>query len=239
MEVYYIADIEQDIDDVIAVEYLQTKGVLRGVVLDPEPVTEEGKERVALLKAQGVIIIPTLPKCNLEYVINGGGFTKIAKHLETYNIGILFSNGGYVSGDHMDESQRLKKFEGKKEVRTYNFNIDVKSTISVLKSVKIKRHYLIGKNVCHNRNNTQLGIWKGYSNLNKWGIKPSKRLHDLLVCHEALSIITGRQTLLEYGYSEPYHTGENGNKTEWGTRMTDYSTKASAIQYRRLEINGV
>ena len=44
-EVIYIAELDADVDDVIAAEYLHQKGVLKEVVCDPVPRTSEGKDR--------------------------------------------------------------------------------------------------------------------------------------------------------------------------------------------------
>ena len=40
-EVVYIAELDADVDDVIAAEYLHNKGVLKEVVCDPMPKTEK------------------------------------------------------------------------------------------------------------------------------------------------------------------------------------------------------
>ena len=44
-EVVYIAELDADVDDVIAAEYLYRKNVLKEVVCDPLPKTEQGKNR--------------------------------------------------------------------------------------------------------------------------------------------------------------------------------------------------
>ena len=44
-KITYIADIDQDIDDFIAVLYLHKSGLLNEVVFDPEPISSEGIQR--------------------------------------------------------------------------------------------------------------------------------------------------------------------------------------------------
>ena len=44
-KITYIADIDQDIDDFIAVLYLQKSGLLKEVVFDPEPISSDGIQR--------------------------------------------------------------------------------------------------------------------------------------------------------------------------------------------------
>lgn len=44
-EVVYIAELDADVDDVVAAHYLHNKGVLKCVVLDPYPKTKEGIKR--------------------------------------------------------------------------------------------------------------------------------------------------------------------------------------------------
>lgn len=56
-KITYLCDIDQDVDDIIAVEYLHSLGYLKDVVLDPFPVTVEGLSRVETLKQLGVIIL--------------------------------------------------------------------------------------------------------------------------------------------------------------------------------------
>lgn len=46
----YIAELDADVDDVIAAEYLNFKGVLKEVVCDPTPRTLEGKTEKSSLK---------------------------------------------------------------------------------------------------------------------------------------------------------------------------------------------
>ena len=53
-EVVYIAELDADVDDVIAVEYLHNKGVLKEVVCDPLPSTWHGKDRKEQLEKLGI-----------------------------------------------------------------------------------------------------------------------------------------------------------------------------------------
>ena len=43
-------------------------------------------------------------------------------------------NGGFVGDNIIPKEDRLEKFDGKKTIRTFNFNCDVYSTDKVLKS---------------------------------------------------------------------------------------------------------
>ena len=49
-EIVYVAELDADVDDVVAAEYLHRKGVLKCVVLDPVPKTPAGQERQRQLK---------------------------------------------------------------------------------------------------------------------------------------------------------------------------------------------
>lgn len=44
-KIIYIGELDADVDDVIAAEYLHKNGVLKAVVLDPEPKIPKGLER--------------------------------------------------------------------------------------------------------------------------------------------------------------------------------------------------
>ena len=94
-DVIYIADIDQDIDDIIAADYLHSSGRLMGVVLDPLPISDLGKQRVEKLKEMGIEIFEEVPECN--YVFVGGAFTKLAKYLESHFAVTVVANGGSVS----------------------------------------------------------------------------------------------------------------------------------------------
>ena len=53
-EIIYIADLDQDVDDVVAAHYLHNEGVLKCVVCDPYPKSEDGLKRKAILEECGV-----------------------------------------------------------------------------------------------------------------------------------------------------------------------------------------
>ena len=53
-KIIYVAELDADIDDIIAAEYLYRQGVLKGVVLDPPPKEEIGIKRLNILKSKGV-----------------------------------------------------------------------------------------------------------------------------------------------------------------------------------------
>lgn len=55
-KITYICDIDQDIDDIIAVEYLLLSGKLKDLVLDPLPITQEGQSRLSKLIKNGIKI---------------------------------------------------------------------------------------------------------------------------------------------------------------------------------------
>ena len=143
-EVIYIAELDADIDDVIAAEYLHRKGVLKEVVCDPEPKTEEGRERKRKLEEIGVKVSDKMPPI-AKYVFVGGALTELARYLINHKIEYLVMNGGFVGCNIVKNP--LEKFKGKQVVRTFNFNCDVKATDSVLKSKNIGTVLLVGKNV--------------------------------------------------------------------------------------------
>lgn len=213
-KVVYIADIDQDIDDIIAADYLHGKGVLDCVVIDPQPKSDLGKQRVKQMQQMGITVKADIPK-DTKVVFNGGAFTKLAKYLQDNTLELLVANGGFVGCNVLDVV--LPKFTDKTYNRTYNFNIDVESTIKVLESSNVGKFYLVGKAVCHNVINTTAGIWKDYSFLNKYSLNPVKLLHDLLMVHEGLNVLQGCDLKLEYVESTCVYEDLRGNMTKWGT----------------------
>lgn len=54
MKVVYLTELDGDIDDVIAAEYLFKKNVLKSIVCDPKPTTKQGKTRQSNLENLGI-----------------------------------------------------------------------------------------------------------------------------------------------------------------------------------------
>ena len=162
-----------------------------------------------------VIIYEDIPKCDFIFV--GGAFTKLALYLRTNITSLIIANGGFVGSNLVNNP--LDKFKGKEFMRTYNFNLDVNSTISVLNSNNYDKLYLIGKNVCHNKRNTIRSIWKETEFINKYQLNENKKLHDLLMAQEGLKIINGQieQSLLNFININCINNGLNGNMTNWGS----------------------
>ena len=54
-EIVYVADLDQDVDDVVAAHYLNNEGVLKCVVCDPYPRSQDGiarKEKLEVLESR-------------------------------------------------------------------------------------------------------------------------------------------------------------------------------------------
>lgn len=233
MNIVYVAELSADIDDLIAAEYLHLKKVLTQIVLDPYPKDKEGLERIKDLQNMGITILEEIPT-NTDIIICGGAFTKIAKYVKTNKLKTLIANGGFVGNNIVKEP--LEKFKNKKEIRTFNFNIDANSTDKVLKSKNIDKIILIGKNVCHDIKNTQPHIWKNEEFLNKYNLKETKRLHDLLAAKEGLILegILKEESILNFKEVYPYNLELNGAYTLWGSSLkeTNYRKVIAAINFK-------
>lgn len=224
--VVYVAELDADVDDVIAAEYLNNRGVLRCVVLDPLPKTQIGKDRQKALEKLGIDIETKLPN-NCKYVFCGGALTSIAQYIKTRHIDCLVMNGGFVGSNIVNSKDELEKFKGKETVRTFNFNCDIEATDRVLKSSsrQIGKIVLVGKNVCHSELNTESGFWKAdeYKKLfKKYNVKPGKKQHDMLACHEGLAMLGIEGVTVPWcTFLEvyPYNEGLKGNMTKWGSKL--------------------
>lgn len=233
-EVVYVAELDADVDDVIAAEYLYNKGVLKEVVCDPMPVTDQGKKRKIQLEELGIKVSNKMPPV-ARYVFVGGALTEVARYLATHKIDCLVMNGGFVGCNIMKNP--LDKFKGKQVVRTFNFNCDIIATDTVLKSKNIGTIILVGKNVCHDKRNTLQGVWSSESVLlNKYHSKEDKRQHDMLACREGLIFLglLDEDFYLEYKTVYPYNTGLKGNMTEWGSTfdISPYRRVLAAVNWR-------
>ena len=239
-KVIYIAELDADVDDVIAAEYLHRKGALREVVCDPRPKTAEGKERKRQLEEIGVKVSDKMPP-TAKYVFVGGALTELARYLINHKIEYLVMNGGFVGCNIVENP--LEKFKGKRTVRTFNFNCDVKSADIVLKSKNIENIVLVGKNVCHSEKNTLDGIWSEEKELlEKYCSKSAKRQHDMLACREGLIVLgmLAEETYLDYKIVHPYNTGLNGRNTEWGSTFvkSPYRSVLAAVGWKWSETAG-
>lgn len=245
-KVIYIAELDQDVDDVIAAEYLHGLGVLKYIVLDPYPVYPIGIQRLQMLESLGIEIKEEIQD-NEANIFCGGQLTKIAKHIKSGGtIKNLVLQGGFVGSNIVPLDKQLKKFKGKEEVRTFNFNCDVESTDYILKttSEQIKNIYCIGKNVCHNPINSDSTLWKAkrYKELfKKYNVREGKLQHDMLACHEGLVLTKLSKDVTVpfclYLKFKPFNTGLNGNRTFWGSKAekenTGYRVVTSAITFIR------
>lgn len=231
-EVVYIAELDADVDDVVAAHYLHKTGFLKCVVCDPYPKTSIGLNRKNQLEQLGINVLKKMPPI-AKYIFVGGALTLVADYIRMHHVDYLVMNGGYVGSNIVPESNQLDKFKGKETVRTFNFNCDVKSTDYVLRSTEkqISNIILVGKNVCHSRRNSEIDLWKDKKFLDLfrlYQVKPGKCQHDMLACHEGISIITGAETFCEYEKVKPYNEGLNGSYTKWG------STKHKDTPYREV-----
>lgn len=232
-EVVYIAELDADVDDVIAAEYLHKKGALKEVVCDPVPKTPQGKQRKTQLEQLGIKVSNKMPPI-AKYVFVGGALTELARYITNHKIECLVMNGGFVGCNIMKEP--LDKFKNKQTVRTFNFNCDVTAADTVLKSKHIDNIILVGKNVCHSERNTLNGIWQCEKELlHKYHAKDDKRQHDMLACREGLILLgmLDEKSYLNYQKVKPYNTGLKGNMTEWGSTTGDspYRSVLAAINW--------
>lgn len=237
-EIVYIAELDADVDDVVAAHYLHNKGVLKCVVLDSYPKTKDGIKRKEQLENLGVTVLKKMPPI-AKYVFVGGALTLVADYIRMHHIDWLVMNGGFVGTNIA--TYELDKFKGKETVRTFNFNCDVNAADVVLKADErhIGHIMLVGKNVCHDIRNTRSGIWNGdeYRELfNEYHVKDEKRLHDMLACHEGIAYINGEDAFCEYDTVKPYNEGLCGTMTKWGstkTRTTPYREVLAAVAYKK------
>ncbi len=228
-KVAYIADLDQDIDDVIAIEYLHKYDALAYIVCDPLPITEEGKQRLSKFTSKGITIFPEI-QSGTKIVFCGGALTKVAEFIgKGEYLRALVMNGGFVGRNIIDPSEQLPKFKGKEFVKTYNFNLDIKATEKVLSSSdnSIGQIFLIGKHLCHDEKNTIKDLWATdffYDLKEEYKFDDGKRLHDVLACHEGLALlnIIPEKTYCSYFDLSPIKNGDTWGAAQDITRYAKY-----------------
>jgi hypothetical protein len=245
-KIVYIAELDQDVDDVIAVEYLHSLGLLDYLVLDPYPVEDIGKQRLSMIKKMGIVVKRHLDRACVN-VFCGGELTEIASHIKTGGtIQNLVVQGGFVGSNIVPSDKQLRKFRNKETARTFNFNCDVTAADYVLKTTEqqIGNIYCIGKNVCHNEINSDRVLWNArqYKELfQKYHVRNGKLQHDMLACHEGICLLKLGENVNVidphccYLPVRPFNNGLNGNQTLWGSKNvqenTGYRVVTSAITF--------
>lgn len=81
-DIICVCEVKEDIDDLIALDFLYRSGRLKGVVLDPPPKTREAYEKVNMIKEKGIQIYKAIPTCKSIFV--GGALTSVARYLLTH-----------------------------------------------------------------------------------------------------------------------------------------------------------
>jgi len=229
IKLVYVCDIDQDIDDMIACEFLLKRKIPFTIVLD-RPSTSK---RIDELKSMGAIFTDDIPE-GTNVVFCGGAFTKIATYVKDHKLPTLVANGFFAGMNCVGVEDELPKFKGKKYVPSYNPNSDIPSALAVLDSDNIHDIKLVSKNVCHHPRNT-VGNDNKTNNmskhihygtfLQKYNLKPTKRLHDLLMVKEGLAHIFGEYlSICKYLPVDIHYKDSGASKfTQWGSQLNHES----------------
>lgn len=235
-KITYIADIDQDIDDFIAVLYLQKSGLLKEVVFDPEPISPEGIQRKNIIIKKGIKISENISE-GTSVIFCGGALRNVLAYVKKHPIDLFVMNGGFAGHIVVEPADELPKFKGKTSVRTYNFNLDVHATHEFLSLSEnyVRKTVLVGKNVCHSFKNTVDYLWKDTNFGINFKIPEGKRLHDVLACHEGLAFLNDDNSqFCKYEKLYPFNGGLDGSYTKWGSTLspTVYRKCFVAIGYK-------
>jgi len=227
-EIIYVADIGNDIDDVIAIEYLLNIGLLKSVVLDGK---SRDYERESELEKNGVIFETEIPK-ESKILFCGGALTKINEFIKYNKIDLLVANGGFAGTNIVNKKNVLDKFKNKEKIRTYNFNMDIDATLNVIHSNNINQIILVSKNVCHSELNC---IDKIHTDtfLDKYNLNKGKRLHDLLMVKEGVNYILGNKMNCDYLNVIPIcERNIPNNMSIWGSEQNNKSNVKISISLK-------
>lgn len=208
MKVTYVADIQGDIDDLIAIEYLHQTGRLHSVVLDGH---SDSIEREKYLESLGIKFTDEI---ETPIIFCGGALTKIKQyHKRGGQVDLVVLNGFFAGANLVPEEDILPKFKGRITCPSYNPNLDPAAALYVVQNLPV---LAVSKNVCHHPDNV-INKWHGAHNC-----KPTKKLHDLLMVKEGLNYLDGRPMLCEYKEVEIYRAG-----WDWGAVESPGNVKIS------------
>lgn len=227
-KIVFVADIADDVDDVIAVEYLARNGFLRCMVLDGKSNDPDREKRLTDL---GVITRTDIPE-DTKIIFCGGALTKIAEFVKVNKLDILVMNGGFAGDGVVPKEKQLEKFRGRKKIRTYNFNMDVSASLLVLGSDNIGEIVLVSKNVCHDELNTCPMFHKDVF-LSDYNLDTGKRLHDLLMVKEGINILSGLPTACKFEKVGIVcdRNEEVDNMTKWGSYLDENSKISISTEF--------
>lgn len=232
-KVVYIADISQDIDDLITIDYLHTINALRCVVLDGK---SRDEERINKVKEMGIEVLDEVP-LNTDIIFCGGAFTKIANYIRNNKLSLLVANGGFAGCNVVLPEDELDKFKSKTTMRTFNLNLDVNSGIQVLESKNIDRIILVSKNVCHSEINVRGNLHKDEF-LNNYYLRPDKRLHDLLMAKEGILYLNNKFSICEYMNVDYILEREKSDSNcRWGSKINPNSKIFISVGYHDYSKN--
>jgi len=204
-KIVYIADIGGDIDDLVAIKYLNSIGALGSVVLDG---ASQDNERKLILERDGIEVLNEIPK-GTDIVFCGGAFTKIAKYLQNNKLDLIVANGFFAGCNIVPPEHVLDKFKNLAQCVSYNPNQDYKSALEVVRSGVDM--LIVAKNVCHHPDNT-IDNWHDPKSV-KIKIPARKKLHDLLMVKEGINFIKNRSTFCVYESVNIYMN--KGNAITW------------------------
>ena len=227
-EVVFVADIADDIDDYIAIDYLANTGFLKCVVLDGK---SKDIKRERELEEIGVIFKTEIPE-STKVIFCGGALTKVSDFIKNRKLDLLVCNGGFAGSNIVKNDNVLNKFKNKEKVRTYNFNMDIDAAISVLSSTNIKDIVLVSKNICHSELNCICKI-HNESFLHKYNLDKGKRLHDLLMVKEGVNYILGNE--MSCNYSNVSLICERkfpDNMSVWGSELNNKSNVKISTSFK-------
>jgi hypothetical protein len=216
-KIVYIADISQDIDDLMAILYLQDRSRLECVVLDGK---SRDAEREKILTDLNIPIFEEIPE-GTKVVFCGGSFAPIAKYLRAGNrLNQIVANGFFAGYNIVPSEHVLPKFKNQLTCRSYNPGLDPESARFVL--TRGIETLIVSKNVCHHKDNI-MGKWHPEI----FDCRPTKLLHDVLMVKEGLRLLDGEKLLCYYKPVNIYH--EDG---KWGSTELERSNIWISVYYK-------
>lgn len=227
MKIVYVADIADDIDDLIAIDYLFNANLLDCVVLDGKNIDIP---RMYHLANMGINLKDEIPK-DTKTVFCGGALTKVVDYLEDNVLDLLVIQGGFAGCNVVDPIDVLPKFKNKTRVRTYNFNLDNSSVNTVLNSGNLKDCLMVSKNVCHSKINVE-GELHNDEFLPKYCLRPNKCLHDLLMVKEGVAYLNNSKMLCEYKAVDLSMSLDTLLNPVWGSELNPDSNIKISTKYK-------
>lgn len=204
--------------------------------------TNKDKEE-ALNKAKNINTMNTsefIENFEENIIFCGGSLFTLDKILENVKVS-AYIQGGYAGEKVVGVENVLKKFKNRKEVPSWNMNLEETSTDKILNSINLLDAHFISKNVCHDSwislkdiKNKKSKVYEYLDRYFKDNEYDSKCMHDLVAF---MSIFD--KSYIEFKKVDILKKTSENSHTKWYSELNENSNKKISTKLDMLKLINV